>query len=207
MRSWWRCDVLPDGWPLTGHKVPQRQGLRARERSEHEPRGNACLPLVDLARPVWLARTSARGRFRASGLSGADASIQGDARARGHDQSDSQRMALVARRCPGTHGERRCFCPIAVTRRAYSGHPITAPSRAEQACRGSACRSCIWAGAAVSARAPQRRRSSHSQARPTTGLWARRSRLGRQRVLGQLCDHVLDGGVTRRRVEASSEAR
>jgi hypothetical protein len=57
-------------------------------------------------------RTVDLGRFRASDLSGADASIHGDARARGHDQSDSQRMALVARRGPGTHGERRCFCPI-----------------------------------------------------------------------------------------------
>jgi hypothetical protein len=59
------------------------------------------------------ATANANGRSRASGLSGADASIHGDARARRHDQSDSQRMALVARRGPGTHGERGRFCPTA----------------------------------------------------------------------------------------------
>ena len=50
---------------------------------------------------------------------------------------DCQRTALVARRGSGRTGDRRCFCPQAVTRRAGSGAYITAPSRAEQARRGS----------------------------------------------------------------------
>ena len=40
-----------------------------------------------------------------------DASIRGDAVARGGDQIDSQRMALLARRGLGRAGEHRCFCP------------------------------------------------------------------------------------------------
>ena len=47
-------------------------------------------------------RTREFGRSRTSGRSCADASIRGDAGARGRDQSDSQRMALVARRGSGT---------------------------------------------------------------------------------------------------------
>jgi hypothetical protein len=48
-------------------------------------------------------------------------SIRGDAGARGRDQIDSQRMALVARRGLGRAGERRCFCPGAVARRRRRG--------------------------------------------------------------------------------------
>ena len=61
----------------------------------------------------WAISNSVRG--------GAGASIRGDARARGRDQSDSQRMAVVAPRGWDGTGERRCFCPATGSATAVGG--------------------------------------------------------------------------------------
>jgi hypothetical protein len=60
----------------------------------------------------------------------------------------SPRASRNRRSCSCEHarlaGPRDCLCPIAVTRRARSGLRSLSLSRAEQARRGSACRSCLW---------------------------------------------------------------
>ena len=68
------------------------------------------------------------------------------------------------------------LCPIAVTCRARSGRQMTAPSRAEQARRGSACRSCPWATARVSGseEPPVRSRDSRRRRRPSVRCSASR---------------------------------
>jgi hypothetical protein len=90
----------------SGRDPPARPAARVHAIAEGsraiEPTQSASGKNVRAAQPRTSgSRLPARpllGRFRASGPSGADASIHGDPQARGHDQSDSQRMALVARR-------------------------------------------------------------------------------------------------------------